>query len=118
MGSADIGIFSVKELLHELLPDFMCFLRCEIIFGGKGLSEGQVQRLAIARAVYFDAPVLLLDEATSALDAQTEKRLLENLRRMTDKTVLIVTHSEAALSFCDRVIEIRDKVFMEAGNDK
>lgn len=112
----------VKRACHIACADFVDELPqgLDTVIGekGEGLSEGQVQRLAIARAVYFDAPVLLLDEATSALDAQTEKRLLENLRRMTDKTVLIVTHREAALSFCDRVIEIRDKVFMEAGNDK
>ena len=71
---------------------------------GTGLSEGQTQRLAIARAIFSDSPILLLDEATSALDADTEKRLLENLRRLTDKTVVIVTHRPAALSICDRVL--------------
>ena len=71
---------------------------------GSGLSEGQMQRLAVARAIYADAPVLLLDESTSALDEGTEKRLLENLRNMTDKTVVIVTHRKAALSICDRVL--------------
>lgn len=71
---------------------------------GSGLSEGQMQRLAVARAIYADAPVLLLDESTSALDDGTEKRLLENLRNMTDKTVVIVTHRKAALSICDRVL--------------
>ena len=71
---------------------------------GLGLSEGQMQRLAIARAVYSDRPVLLLDEATSALDAGTEQAVLENLRNMTDKTVIIVTHRPAALKLCDRQI--------------
>ncbi len=75
---------------------------------GSGLSEGQMQRLAIARAVYSDAPVLLLDEATSALDEATEKRLLENLRGMTDRTVVIVTHRKAALSICDRILEFSE----------
>ena len=75
---------------------------------GAGLSEGQMQRLAIARAVFADSPVLLLDEATSSLDAETEKRLLENLRSMTDKTVVIVTHRPAALSICDRVLEFTE----------
>lgn len=72
---------------------------------GTGLSEGQMQRIAIARAIYSDAPVLLLDEATSALDEATEKKLLENLRALTDKTVVIVTHRAAALEICDREIE-------------
>lgn len=71
---------------------------------GSGLSEGQLQRIAIARAIFSESPILLLDEATSALDEATEKRLLENLRRMTDRTVIIVTHRRAALSVCDRVI--------------
>ena len=67
-----------------------------------------MQRLAVARALYADAPILLLDESTSALDAATEQRLLENLRSMTDKTVIIVTHRKAALSICDRVLEFTE----------
>ncbi len=73
---------------------------------GAGLSEGQMQRLALARAIYTDAPILLLDESTSALDEETERRVLENLRSMTDKTVFIVTHRPAALSFCNCRIEM------------
>ncbi len=71
---------------------------------GTGLSEGQMQRLAIARALFSGAPVLLLDEATSALDTDTEKKLLDNLRTLTDKTVITVTHRGAVLSICDRVM--------------
>lgn len=71
---------------------------------GVGLSEGQMQRIAIARAIFSDCPILMLDEATSALDEETEKKLLSNLRSLTDKTVLIVTHRPAVLSICDRVI--------------
>ncbi len=72
---------------------------------GAGLSEGQMQRLAIARAVFSERPILLLDECTSSLDADTESRLLTNLREMTDRTVLIVTHRAAALSICDKIVE-------------
>ena len=75
---------------------------------GSGLSEGQMQRLAIARAVFSDCPVLLLDESTSALDDLTEQRLLKNLRAMTDRTVVIVTHRKAALSICDRVLRFKE----------
>ena len=71
---------------------------------GSGLSEGQMQRLSVARAILSERPVLLLDEATSALDAATEEQLLKNLRAMTDRTVLIITHREAALDFCDKRI--------------
>lgn len=73
---------------------------------GLGLSEGQLQRLAIARAVYTKRPILLLDEATSSLDEATEKTLLENFKAMTDCTILIVTHRPAALSICDREVYI------------
>ena len=75
---------------------------------GAGLSEGQMQRLSIARAVFSGSPILLLDEVTSALDAETERRLLQNLRGMTDKTVVIVTHRPAALEICDRVLEFTE----------
>ena len=64
---------------------------------GAGLSEGQMQRIAIARAIYANRPILVLDESTSALDEETEKKVLSNLREMTEKTVLIVTHRKAAL---------------------
>ena len=74
---------------------------------GTGLSEGQMQRIAIARAVFSERPILLLDEATSALDEATEARLLKNLKEMTDRTVIIVTHRPAALEITDRVIRFR-----------
>ena len=69
---------------------------------GQGLSEGQMQRIAIARAVFSEHPILMLDEATSALDEATAQQLLENLRRMTDKTVLMVTHRADQTDFFDR----------------
>lgn len=72
---------------------------------GTGLSEGQMQRLAIARALYSGNPVLILDEATSALDEQTEKKVLENVKAMTDKTVLIVTHRPAGLAVCNKRVK-------------
>ncbi len=76
---------------------------------GYGLSEGQIQRLAIARAVLRGAPILLLDEASSALDESTEKRLLHNLRAMPDKTCLIVSHRQTPLSICNRELRIENK---------
>lgn len=73
---------------------------------GTGISEGQMQRIAIARAVYSDNPIIILDEATSALDQVTEKKVIDNLKNMTDKTIIIVTHRPYVLSICDRIIEI------------
>lgn len=75
---------------------------------GAGLSEGQMQRIAIARAVFSGSPILLLDESTSALDETTEKKLLENIRSLTDKTVIIVTHRNATLSICDRILHFEE----------
>ncbi len=75
---------------------------------GAGLSEGQLQRLAIARAICSDHPILLLDEATSSLDEATEQRLLENLETMTDRTVIIVTHRLGVLRICCQEIRMTE----------
>lgn len=72
---------------------------------GTGLSEGQMQRIAIARAIYSERPILMLDESTSALDEDTEKALLEKLKELTDRTVVIITHRPAALSICNKRID-------------
>lgn len=85
---------------------------------GTGLSEGQMQRIAIARAVFSESPVLLLDESTSALDETTEKKLLVNLKNMTDKTVVIVTHRPAALGICDRILEFTENGVIEKNGKK
>ena len=76
---------------------------------GAGFSEGQNQRLAIARAVLRKAPVLLLDEATSALDLETERRVLENITALCrGKTLIVMTHRESVLPLCDSVYRISD----------
>ncbi len=80
---------------------------------GIGLSEGQAQRLAIARALLSNAPILLLDEATSALDEETEAMVLKNISIMHDKTVIIVTHRRAALNICDRFFRLEDGRLIE-----
>ena len=81
---------------------------------GYGLSEGQVQRLAIARAVLTKAPVLLLDEATSALDEETEKKVLANLKNLKDKTVILISHKKSAFDVCDKLVEIKGKIIKES----
>ncbi len=76
---------------------------------GRGISEGQAQRLAIARALVRRSPILLLDEATSALDIDTEERVLSNIIRSDPNKVIIVsTHRPSVLKLCDRVYRIRD----------
>ena len=74
---------------------------------GIALSEGQAQRLCIARALLVDAPVLLLDEATSALDPDTEAAVLNNIcTTLTDRTIICVSHREKILEYCDQVIRL------------
>ena len=73
---------------------------------GAGLSEGQIQRISIARALLTNAPILLLDEATSALDEETETGVLANIKSMTDKTVLFITHRNTSLRVCDRIVHV------------
>lgn len=80
---------------------------------GLGLSEGQVQRLAIARSILSKAPILLLDEATSALDEETEKQFLTNLREMSNVTCIIVSHKKAALEICNKHIQINNGKIVE-----
>lgn len=75
---------------------------------GAGLSEGQAQRLAIARAVLGGAPILLLDECTSALDEVTEQTVLTRLRELPDRTCIAVTHRPAAVALCDWRLEALD----------
>ena len=74
---------------------------------GRGLSEGQAQRIAIARAVLRDAPVLLLDEATSALDVTTERMVLKNIvTQHPNKTCIVTTHRPTVLNLCQRVYRV------------
>lgn len=85
---------------------------------GGGLSEGQIQRLAIARALLTKAPVLLLDECTSSLDEKTEKEILKNLSSMKTRTVFCISHRKSILDYCDRIFWLRDgKVWMEKGEN-
>lgn len=98
-------ISCAAEFINEL-PDG---LDTRIGEKGSGLSEGQVQRIAIARAVICDAPVLLLDEATSALDIQTEHTLLENLRAQRNITCILVSHKRAANLVCNKEVVIKNK---------
>ena len=104
-----VRISCAKQFIDEL-P-----MGIETVIGekGLGLSEGQVQRLAIARSILSKAPILLLDEATSALDEETEKQFLTNLREMSNVTCIIVSHKKAALEICNKHIQINNGKIVE-----
>ena len=76
---------------------------------GAGLSEGQAQRLSLARAILSGAPVLLLDEVTSALDGVTEQTVLERITALPGRTCIAVTHRPAALKLADHIIEVTEE---------
>ena len=92
----------------EFVQQFPDGLNHRLGAGGRGISEGQAQRLAIARALLRKAPILVLDEATSGLDEATERQLLENLRSSgLVHTCILVTHRQGSAAFCSRTYEIR-----------
>ena len=106
-----IRISCSKQFIDELPSGI------ETVIGekGLGLSEGQVQRLAIARSLLANAPVILLDEATSALDENTEKEFLQNLKKLKNVTCIIVSHKMAALEICNKKIQIKDGKIISEG---
>lgn len=93
---------------HEFIKDFPMGYDTMLGENGFGISQGQAQRIAVARAVLSGTGVLLLDEATSALDEMTQVRMLENLSKLRDKTVIIVTHRKAALAICNRHLNMEN----------
>lgn len=75
---------------------------------GDGLSEGQAQRIAIARALLAHSPILVLDEATSALDTDTEQRVLTNIMQtLRDTTVIFITHRPEVLNHVDQTLHLK-----------
>jgi ATP-binding cassette subfamily B protein len=109
---------AISVACAEFVWDLPQGLQTPLKEGGAGLSEGQMQRLAVARAILSDRQVLLLDEATSALDGETEQRLLENIRSLKEKTCLIVTHRPAALSIADRILSLEQGTLKEMIQNK
>lgn len=98
------------DALHKACADFVRDLPgaidAECAESGGGLSEGQAQRIAIARALLRGGSIMIFDEATSALDPETEQQLLKNILEDSDKTVIFVTHRSAVLDYCDDVLRL------------
>ena len=113
LGRPDATDEELWEVLHTACADFVTRLPDGLDTlcseRGGGLSEGQAQRIAIARSLLRPGSVLLLDEATSALDADTERRFLQNMAATNhEKTIIFITHRTSVLEYCDRVMRIGD----------
>lgn len=100
----------------EKLPEN---IYCKVGERGKGFSEGQAQRISIARAVLRDAPILLLDEATSALDVTTERKVLRNIiQQRPNKTCIVTTHRPSVLNMCQRVYRVMQRKVTELDKEE
>lgn len=101
---------AMREALNRACADFVLDLPdgldTRIAEVGGGLSEGQAQRIAIARALLRHRPIVLLDEATSALDPATERQLLANIMQQGDATIIFITHRPAVVEYCDDVLRV------------
>ena len=110
LGSPQATDHQMREALQMACADFVAELPdgLDTRFSeqGGGLSEGQAQRIAIARALLRPGSIMLLDEATSALDVETEKKVLENILSDHRRTVIFVTHRPAVVNYCDQVVTI------------
>ena len=103
----------MAEALHTSCADFVLELPDGLdtvcTEQGGGLSEGQCQRIAIARALLRNRAIMIFDEATSALDPDTERQLLKNILAKNDKTVIFITHRLAVLDFCDQTLRMEKR---------
>ncbi len=110
LGKLDATDEEMKEALHVSCADFVLDLPegldTECSESGGGLSEGQAQRISIARALLRDRSIMLFDEATSALDPDTERNLLQNILSKHNKTVIFITHRPAVIDYCDQTLRI------------
>lgn len=100
-----LEVSSAKAFI-DALPDG---LETRIGEKGSGLSEGQLQRLAIARAIASQAPILILDEITSSLDSKTEEEVLNNIKKLKNRTCIIVTHRNSIAEICDKEFMVKNK---------
>ena len=73
---------------------------------GSGLSLGEMERIAIARAIYSDAPILLLDECSASLDAQTEEKVMSNILSLKNKTIVLISHHKYDEKAFDKVVDL------------
>ena len=110
LGNLNATDEDMYDALHEACADFVKDLpdglETQCSESGGGLSEGQAQRITIARALLRNRNIMLFDEATSALDPETERQLLKNILANHDKTVIFITHRPAVVDYCDQTLKI------------
>ena len=99
---------AIKNVSAEFVYDLDGGLDYVLGESGAGISQGQAQRLAIVRALLGKGKILLMDESTSALDSETEKLIIDNLKKEENITVLFITHREMVMEECDRMITVAD----------
>jgi len=113
LGKLDATDDEMAEALKRSCADFVFELPdgldTKCTEQGGGLSEGQAQRISIARALLRNRSIMLFDEATSALDPDTERKLLQNILSKRDKTIIFITHRPAVMEYCDQTIEIKKR---------
>ena len=113
LGKLDATDDEMMEALKQSCADFVFELpdglNTQCTEQGGGLSEGQAQRISIARALLRNRSIMLFDEATSALDPDTERNLLQNILSKRNKTIIFITHRPAVMEYCDQTIEIEKR---------
>ena len=113
IGKLDATDEEMREALHRSCADFVFDLpeglNTKCTEQGGGLSEGQAQRIAIARCLLRNRSILIFDEATSALDEETERKLLQNLLAEKRHTIIFITHRKAVIDYCDETLKIEKR---------
>ncbi|MEG2018404.1 MAG: ABC transporter ATP-binding protein, partial [Clostridium sp.] len=122
-GNPDASDELIKEALKnacalDFVEELEDDLNTAIGERGVGISEGQAQRIAIARSFLREKPILILDEATSALDPETEVKVLKSIKNLKTKpTCIIITHRPSALNICNRIIKLEKGRLREVSRD-
>lgn len=102
--------------LYNVIEEYPQGIDSNIIVGSNGLSQGQKQRLAIARALYRDPQIIILDEATSALDVQIEHEITEMLKEISStKTIIAIAHRLSTLKACNKLIYMKNGTIVDVG---
>ena len=106
---------SIKTVqLNDYINNLPALDNTEVLDHGKNLSGGQRQKIALARLLYKNTDVILLDEATSSLDRDSAKEICEVMQRIKKhKIIIIITHSDEVVKYCDKVIKINNQKFVE-----